>query len=142
MLTKEYDNFIQERMEPPSKLPSFVAELSNGETVYQDDGRYVEPSPFAWLRLKHYLTESNLNIEKLWLQYRSNKILVSSEAEGLYFCKGLIAGVGGDSSQCFVVGILKDGGFAKLYYSIPDLQLKDCFQDEVDYSSELLILRQ
>ena len=34
--------------------PMWIAKLSNGETIYQDDGRpEVEPAS-AWLRLKDY----------------------------------------------------------------------------------------
>ena len=41
--------------------PIWIVKLSNGETVYQDDGRPdVEPES-AWLRLKQYCEDNNLH---------------------------------------------------------------------------------
>ena len=66
----------------------WFVKLSNGETVYQDDGRPdVEPNS-AWLRLKEYCAEKNLRIEQMYLQYRSHVEPIGEGYDGYYFCKG------------------------------------------------------
>jgi hypothetical protein len=40
----------------------WAVELSNGETVYQNDGFDQDVEFSAWIRLKDYLNENNLKI--------------------------------------------------------------------------------
>ena len=67
----------------------WIAELSNGVLVYQDDGRETEKEYSSWIRLKEYLKENNLNIIRLFLKFRSNVLdVIPSNKEGYFFFNG------------------------------------------------------
>lgn len=101
----------------------WIAALSNGEDVYQDDDR---PGliPQAWLRLKKYVDDNQLSIERLLLKFRSHRVEVSNNEEGNTFSKGVIARWGGSKTRHFyVTGILKGGMIRLKWWTTPELLL-------------------
>jgi hypothetical protein len=65
MICTEEDNFTIERMR-------WLADLSDGRTVLQDDGRPgLEPYQ-AWLRLKEFCRQTGISVVNLRLQFRSH----------------------------------------------------------------------
>jgi hypothetical protein len=76
--------------------PYWVAELSNGEKIWQDDNRPGVNPPQAWLRLKEYMVETKAKIVKLYLQNRSHlEFPLPDNAPGYFFCKKLLASLTG-----------------------------------------------
>lgn len=86
MISTVKDEFIIEKDEP-----IWVAELSDGRRVFQDDYRPGLEEHSAWIRLATYLKENpELYVVNLRLQFRSNIRWVSEHKPGYYFCKGSI----------------------------------------------------
>ena len=52
--------------------PMWIVELSNGETVYQDDDRPGIEPPSAWKRLKIYCDAHDLHVVKMNVKNRSH----------------------------------------------------------------------
>jgi hypothetical protein len=46
----------------------WIAQLSDGQTVYSDDDNPAHETSSAWLRLKQFLSETGLKIEQLSLE--------------------------------------------------------------------------
>ena len=100
----------------------WFVKLSNGETVYQDDGRPdVEPNS-AWLRLKEYCAEKNLRIEEMYLQFRSHVEPIGTGHDGYYFCKGASGFLFSEETlHSFVVGTLSGDTLSIRHYKTPEL---------------------
>ena len=85
--------------------------LSNGEKIFQDDGRPGVEESSAWIRLGRYCRNNSLSIVKMILSFRSNEILVGENARGYYFCKGLSALLfSNESNDLYMAGTLNDEG--------------------------------
>lgn len=70
----------------------WIVELSNGETVWQDDGRPDVEEESAWVRLKNYCELNNLFIVSMRVEFRNNKYHhVWRDADGYFFSKLLRA---------------------------------------------------
>lgn len=131
------DDYVYDR-------PRWVAELSNGDTIYADDDRPgVEPSS-AWQRLRTYCTEGHHHIVRLWVQFRSNRILIEPENAPGYFCMRNSFGVWGEdeSYQAYIIGPYDGDGKANLVrYKTPELAPLDGEVREVMPDDPALILR-
>jgi len=73
----------------PFPKPLWVVWLSDGQRVYQDDGREGETPPSAWVRLGNHVRENNLSIigMELWLGM-DRKVVLPPNAKGYYFSRG------------------------------------------------------
>src|SRR4051812_48908014 len=82
---KQKDDLINEKLH-------WVAELSNGEKVFQDDGRPGETEPSAWIRLRKYVQENRLSIESIHLVFCDHiEEVVPRNADGYYFVQKVMA---------------------------------------------------
>ena len=122
--------------------PIWIVKLSNGETVYQDDGRPdVEPES-AWLRLKQYCEDNNLHITNMKLKNRSNQVDLGSDHDGYFFCK--VAGsfmFSGGTNHSFKIGYLNDGRLRVRKWILPAI-LPEAFEDrDLKDSGEMLIYK-
>lgn len=81
---KQEDDFTFEK-------PRWIAHLSNGEKVLQDDDRPgVEPKQ-AWLRLKDYCGQTGIDVVNLTLQFRSNQFApLPANARAYFFCNRIV----------------------------------------------------
>jgi len=121
--------------------PRWVAILSDGKIVYQDDFRPGIKEPSAWLRLKKYCEDHSVNITEFWLQFRSNRQLIGQGADGYYFVKSAF-GVWGnpDTYHGCVCGIYKDGKVSAIHWKIPEIIPLSSETREVEITSPSLIL--
>lgn len=115
----------------------WVARLSNGETVYQDDLRPDESIPSAWIRLADYVREHGLSITALWLEFRDNiQKPLPENAEGYFFCKSAGAVWPGDSTIGFyIIGCLVRDKVRCQRWKIPELLV--CETEIRDTSNKL-----
>jgi hypothetical protein len=99
MICTQEDDFIFEK-------PRWIAVLSDGTKVYQDDDRPNLEINSAWIRLKKHITTTGLKITKLYFQFRSNFFEPFPEnAQGYYFSNGVIGQLSSDYSiNLFVSG--------------------------------------
>lgn len=124
----EPDAFVQLRW---LSQASWIAELSDGSLVYQDDGRPgQEQSRPAWLRLGDHLKATGLSIVELWLRFREHdRHPLPRNAPG-YFCRQSWGGFpsSGVTQRFLLIGYLTDSQIVVQHWSNPGLTLV-----EVDY---------
>lgn len=116
MICTKEDDFIFEK-------PRWISILSDGTKVYQDDDRPNLKISSAWIRLKVYLKESNLKINDLYFQFRSNIFRpLSQGAEGYYFSHGVIGQLSSDFSlNTFVCGEIIGNVCSIIVIKVPEL---------------------
>ena len=101
----------------------WVAILSNGLTVYQDDERSGK-EPEAWKRLNGYCQAESLNIVGMHLKFRSHVIPIErgDEIEGYYFAYGAHKEFDAHiTKHCYVCGFCKNGLISYAWYKTPEL---------------------
>src|SRR6185312_6740312 len=104
----------------------WVARLSNGHEVTQDDGRPGVSPHSAWERLAAHIKQERLSIEKLWLVFRSNvrRDILPEQSEGYFFCKAALGNITWKHTQQFyLLGSLKGNEVSLQRWSVPDLTL-------------------
>jgi hypothetical protein len=123
---KEEDDFIRQQ-ELDRGEAHWVAELSNGETIYQDDSRPGESPPQAWFRLASYLKgTAGLRIVSLGLRFRTNRLksILPANSDGYFFSRSAIgflhqAGTLG----FFMMGYLQKDKVMVSRWKVPELLL-------------------
>src|SRR5689334_10763684 len=109
MICTREDEFTSEQYE---KLARWFVRLSNNQIVIQDDGRPGLEYHSAWMRLKSYLKDSKLKIDKFWVEFRSHRLhnILPEKADGYFFCKSA-AGIWGmkDTLEFYLLGHIKNG---------------------------------
>lgn len=137
-LCSSYDEFIDEK-------PVWIAKLSNGFTIYQDDDRPGEEIPSAWLRLKLYCETSKISIESLHLRFRSNIIEpLPQKAHGYFFCHKIVQFISAKNKEPFrfmVVGAVENEIIHTRIYKVPELHLVEMSTRELDKYKEFVIMR-
>lgn len=123
----------------------WIAELSNGVLVYQDDGRETEKEYSSWIRLKEYLKENNLNIIRLFLKFRSNVLdVIPSNKEGYFFSMGIIGMMSSNQNVNFyLIGSIENNKVKIKKIKIPELVVFDEeIRDISDCKEQQLIINQ
>lgn len=130
------DEFIRDNMR-------WVVVLSNGKTVYQDDNRPGLEEPSAWIRLRNYCKSKNVFITEMWLQFRSNRILIEPKNAAGYFFVKSAWGVWGDdvTYQAYVMGVVVGNEIRTTTWKIPELEPVQTDTRPLDSDSLCLILR-
>lgn len=115
------DDFLREQED--NGQAHWVAQLSNGELIYQDDNRPGKYPESAWLRLKKYIEDNQLKIDNLWLRFRSNQVkCLPEKAEGYYFCKAAGGMLGSTLTvHCYMLGYLTKDKIVVYSYKVPEL---------------------
>jgi len=112
------DEFVLEILDREAR---WVATLSNGLVIFQDDGRYCQKDP-AWLRLGNYCRKNSVKITNLRIQFRSN-IIDFNGYDGYYFTKGAGADLFvGRTEHFFVIGLLKSKDLTKTWWRTPEME--------------------
>lgn len=130
------DDYVRDRVR-------WVVELSNGQTVYEDDNRPGIAESSAWKRLKAYCKDQGVYIVHMWLQFRSNRISVEpSHAKGYFFVKSVF-GVWGDVNtyHAYIAGTLVDGQIKATKWTVPELTFLENQTRDVDLESSMLITK-
>jgi hypothetical protein len=114
-LCTQRDEFIWDR-------PVWIAELEDGTEIWQDDDRPGIGEPSAWIRLGHYVTETNNLIRKLHLRFRSNSIVIP-RSTAYYFTRGALGSTGSKKVSHFAcVGHLNENNlFEVVWYRVPEI---------------------
>ena len=102
--------------------PAWIVELSNGETIYQDDDRPGAEPPSAWKRLKLYCEKNDLHITNMKIKNRSNAHDIGQNHEGYFFCKSAGAFMFGDETiHSFIVGTFDEGKLKVRKWVMPEM---------------------
>lgn len=123
-VSRQRDNYIQDI---ENHKPHWHAYLTNGEEVFDDDGRlnlYNNPLPASWIRLKEYCESKNIGIDRIYLRFRSHYEHIE-KADGYMFKRGSLGSPGMKTRNFFVIGrVVKD----KIYvqkWKIPELIVEE-----------------
>lgn len=136
MVCKEEDDFIFER-------PRWIAHLSNGERVYQDDGRPEMEPPQAWLRLKDYCRQNKVDVVNLTLQFRSHhEAPLPANAKGYYFINKIVKVQLMPCIEFLLIGYVIDGKIKVQHWKIPELICFGEDEREITKAGESLIWRE
>jgi len=105
MICTSYDEFLQDK-----DTTVWVVELSDGTSIYCDDGRYGEEDK-AWNRLRTYLrSNEHLKIQKIRIKFRSHVELAAERGpntKGWYFGRGASAWVGCPTLTFMIIGTVE-----------------------------------
>lgn len=129
MICKNYD---KEYFEDKT---CWVVELSNGESIYQNDG-FDESIEFsAWIRLKEYLCKNNLKIDKMYVRFRSNIFYpLEDYCDGYFFSMGIIGMMSStENVNFYILGSIKNSIVNIKKIKVPELIVFD--QEERDISN-------
>jgi hypothetical protein len=119
LVCKEWDKYL---FSYAADNPIWFVKLSNGETIYQDDGRPDTEPASAWLRLKKYCADRNLHIKEMCVQYRSHIEHIPQNCDGYYFCKGASGFLFSEETMhSFVVGTLSGNSLSVRHWKVPEL---------------------
>lgn len=125
----------------------WVAALSNGLVVRQDDYRSGRTPDVAWLRLGNYCVENDVDIIGLHLKFRSHVIPITSDEsiQGHYFSYGIQKEIDESiTKQHYVCGFARQNTLDYDWYKTPELTIEKTVQREInkdDISSGKLILK-
>lgn len=135
-VTKEEDEFTFEK-------PRWLAYLSNGERIIQDDNRPGVTPASAWLRLRDYCRQKHLHVVELKLQFRSHyESPLPAHAEGYYFSNKAGAVWGSkETEHFFIIGALVGNQVFAQHWKIPELVLVQEEIRTVEDSDERLLRR-
>lgn len=118
----------------------WVADLSDGRTVYMDDGRTDVLPRSAWLRLREYCRTTGARIDRLRLQFRDNVVWLPAGHDGYFFCRTAFGVYGDDQThEGFVAGVLIGTTVYTRRYRAPDLYPLDVGERPLDPDGECLI---
>lgn len=118
----------------------WVAHLSNGETVYQDDDRPGETERSSWIRLKNYCKQGKYSVVGIDIRFWDHKEkAVTDGALGYYFVNKVEAtafsGVVNNTHSYYVIGYLKDDKVYTTEWLVPEIiemshEIRDVVADD------------
>jgi len=115
---KEIDDWLENYYENKIK---WIVELSNGEHVYQDDGRNLNEES-AWIRLGKYVKENGLTVVAMDLNFRSYWKRLPRDADGYFFVNSVMGQFGSQHTIVYcIAGHLEDGVIHVSKYEMPVL---------------------
>lgn len=119
------------------EMPIWIANLNNGQTVYQHDHAPGCEEPSTWIRLRNYCSDNNILIDNLYLRYWDHVVNIRSGAAGYYYANGVGAWL--DSSaptkRHFIIGVLEGEIIRKSVYSNPELTFLEYKVSDFDPNS-------
>ena len=124
---KEFDAYVHHGM-IDGLMTLWIAELDNGETIYSDDNRPGEEPWNAWTRLRKYVYDNGLKINKLKIKYKSNEVHLPDNAKGYFFkhgAKALLTNQYEHRVSCYLVGVVKDDIVDIAWYRVPELTVEE-----------------
>ena len=131
---KQEDDFVFEQ-------PHWIAHLSNGEKIIQDDGRPDVVPASAWLRLAKYCRQHSLNVVDLTLQFRSHhEAPLPKYMPGYYFVNKCVKPFqGGPTLSFLLIGYIDEDKIRVQHWKIPELMLFGEEDRPIESAGESLI---
>ncbi len=117
MICTQEDSFLDEKT-------IWIATLSDGSTVFQDDDREGDFHPSAWIRLKDHCDSKGVYIDSLSIRFRDHKVEVP-KAEAYHFIKAVGCMVGFAEEHFFIVSLLKQDKLTRNWYKVPEIVIDE-----------------
>lgn len=117
MISFEIDSFIEDRDET-----IWFALLSDGRTVYQDDGRPELAEFSAWKRLKKFCEENHLFVKKVYIKFRSHTESMPESSDGYFFRYGAMGSPADDKLyKYYICGPIINSQIHVTKWRIPEI---------------------
>jgi hypothetical protein len=130
----QYDAFLEDR-----DKSVWVATLSNGQIVYQDDDRpYLFPTN-SWLRLKQYILLNKLKIDYIQIKFRSHIELVTPKGADAYYFSNRVASFHGLNINYYIVGWIENDKIKFGKWRVPEILLEEFSYKPIEGNEELII---
>ena len=139
-LSTSEDDFTREKK---LREPRWVATLTDGTEVFQDDDRPGENPGQAWQRLKLWMSSQGwVKLKSLRLEWRGDKIAsLPDGAPGYFFRKSILSEVGGGASQGFyILGHVENGRLKTQRWAVPQMMKLDESWRSLEEASDSLIM--
>jgi len=134
MICTKIDDYIEDR-----DCAIYIVELSNETIVYEDENRYG-PDDKAWLRLKQYCKENNLNISKVWIQFRSHKeLVVENTGDGIFFRRKILGNPFDNNRHYYVFGLVNANKIHTWHWKVPEVIMEEEDDRDIDGCEEQII---
>lgn len=118
--TKAY-NLVENR----KKIWIYI-KFNNSVIIYLKDYK-------DWKDVQQYCNLNNLSIVEIGLQYKSHKVTRDTTiSNGIYLVTSIRGQFGGNTRQCFTIGILINNLVKKIMISTPELIIEDEFEDTLE----------
>ncbi len=120
MVSFEMDSFIEDK-----DSTVWIATLSDGRVVYEDDGRpeYTECS--AWKRLKSFCFQNGIYVKSMVIKFRSHTEVCPPSEEGYFFRKGVLGVYGLDKTiHFYLTGPIIAGKIHVRKWQVPEIVLE------------------
>lgn len=114
-----FDERWSRQKEDEGPFTHWIAVLSDGQTVVDDEGRVPGNS---WLRLLEYCERNGVAPVKVGLRFRDNHVWAPA-GQGYVFRKSLTAVMGGPQENFYVIGVLQGEKVHLHKYHVPTLTL-------------------
>ena len=111
--TDPNDKFLKEKT-------IWIAELSDGSTVFQDDDRPNAKPASAWRRLQAHVEDNGLYISKLSIRSRDHTEEIP-EAAQYHFSKSIGCLVGAEEEHHYIISLLYSEGLERRWYKMPEV---------------------
>ena len=109
------------------------------------DDRIIYLNDYSqWLELKAHVEELGLEIIEIGLRFRTHEVTVdTTDAEGVYLVRSVMAQFGGSTVHYYTTGILDNGVVCKTRWHVPALvaedsiehkDIEDCFEEALIYN--------
>lgn len=141
---KEFDAYVHNSM-IDGLVTLWIAQLSNGETIYSDDYRPGETEWNAWKRLRDYVHENNLQINKLKIKYKSHEYHLPDNADGYFFghgAKALITNKHSNRVNCYLVGPINllEEKIDIFWLRVPEVEVEETETRKLDVTIPQVIM--
>jgi hypothetical protein len=136
-LCREADDFIAEKVH-------WIATLSDGSKVYQDDHRPGEAQPIAWLRLSEYIKDGGAEgpgIDALHIRFWDHiEEVAPNGAAAYYFINGIMSFPGTQNNHYYyVIGHVEYEKLCITKWLIPSIILFEKEERQIPINDPLLI---
>lgn len=99
----------------------WYVKLSDGSIVYQDEDRYGQHD-VAWIRLKNHCKKNKLNINEVFIKFRSHtEKILTNDGEGIFFRNKALAGFSYPTHLYFLFGVVKNGIIKVDHWMTPEI---------------------
>lgn len=138
MVSFEIDDFINDKDET-----IWIATLSDGRKVYQDDDRPEHQEKRAWVRLQAFCSKNNLFVTQMSIKFRSHNEDNPVSSEGYFFRKGVLGQFGSTKSvNYYLTGPIIDGKIHVTKWRIPELIIEEQEVRPIDGNEDGIIWNQ
>ena len=137
MVSFELDSFITDK-----DKTIWIATLSDGRVVYEDEYRPEYTEHRAWIRLGQFCQENNLYVKKMAIKFRSHIEELEESSEGYFFRRGALGSHGASKKTTrhfYLSGPIIDGIICVSKWLVPELILEESENREIEGNRDGII---